>query len=59
MGAPLLDGFQGFVAVAREACAVPLVLENAGNEIADVGLVVDDQDICSHLSKLLRSMSRA
>ena len=34
-----------------------LVLENARDEVADVGLVVDDQDVCSHRSKLLGSIS--
>ena len=48
MRAPLLDRLEGFVAVTRQACIVPLVLEDAGDEIADVRFVVDDQDVCSH-----------
>ena len=34
-----------FVAVAGKACAVTLVLQNAGDKIADIGLVVDDQNV--------------
>ncbi len=48
MRAPLLDGLQGLVAVARQPRTVALVLEDAGHEVADIGLVVDDQDVCSH-----------
>ena len=40
---PLLDRGQRFVAVARQAGRVPLVLEYSRNEFADIGLVVDNQ----------------
>ena len=58
----LLDDAQRLVAVARQARAVTFVLEDAGHELANVGLVVDDQDVCCHLSLLrlsCRSMIRA
>ena len=36
------------IAVARGTRAKALVLENAGDQLADVGFVVDDQDIVGH-----------
>ena len=45
---PLLDRLQGLVGIAREPRAVPLVLENSRHQIANVGLVVDDQDVRRH-----------
>ena len=48
----LLDDAKRLVAVARQARAVAFVLEDAGHELADVGLVVDDQDVSCHLSLL-------
>ena len=42
------DGRQRVVAVARGARAVAFVLQNPGHQIADIGLVVDDQNICGH-----------
>ncbi len=40
-----LDGGDRFVGVAREPRRVALVLEDAGDEFANVVFVVDDQDI--------------
>ena len=40
--------------IAGRARAVALVLEDAGHELADVGLVVDDQDIGAHARPPLR-----
>jgi hypothetical protein len=39
------EGVECFVAVARGAHLVAVVLENTGDEIADVGFVVDDENI--------------
>ncbi len=55
MRSALLDGAQGLVAVAGRGVRMTLVLENPGDQLANIGLVVDDQDVCSHL-KLLRSI---
>ena len=56
--AALLDGTQGLVAVARKTRRVPLVLENARHEFADVVLVVDDKDVSSHsFNSLVTSLS--
>ena len=41
----LLDGLEGLVGIARQARAVPVVLQDAGDHLADVRLVVDDQDV--------------
>ena len=38
--------------IARQARAMPVVLQDAGDHLADVGLVVDDQDVRCHLSLL-------
>ena len=45
-------GLEGLVAVARQTRAVTVVLQDAGDHLADVGLVVDDQDVRCHLSLL-------
>ena len=52
MRAALLDRAQRLVAVAGEPRTVTFVLEYAGHEIADVGLVIDDEDVCGHRSLL-------
>ena len=41
----LLDGLQGLVGIARQARAVPVVLQDAGDHLADVRFIVDDQDV--------------
>ena len=43
--APVGDGRQRVVGVRRRARLVPLVLEDAGHELADVRLVVDHQNV--------------
>ena len=43
-----LDRGQRLVGGAGRARAVALVLEDAGHQLADVGLVVDDQDVGAH-----------
>ena len=48
----LLDGLQRLVGIARQPRAVTVVLQDAGDHLADVGLVVDDQDVRCHLSLL-------
>ena len=48
----LLDRLQGLVGIARQPRAVTVVLQDAGDHLADVGLVVDDQDVGCHLSLL-------
>ena len=44
------DRVQRVIAVARSARGVALVLQDARNQIADVGLVVDDQNFRRHAS---------
>ena len=53
----LLDGFERLVGIAREPRAVAVVLQKARDHLADVGLVVDDQDVRRHLSLLGSSVS--
>ena len=48
MRPPRLDRGERLVGSAGRAGAVALVLENAGHELADVGLVVDDQNVGAH-----------
>src|SRR6185295_3740849 len=43
---------QGFIGVARDARAMPLVPEQTGDVLANICLVVDDQDVGSHLTLL-------
>ena len=50
--AALLHRFQGFVGIAGETRAVTVVLQEAGDHLADVRFVVDDQDVGCHLSLL-------
>ena len=38
----------GLVRIARQARAVPLVLQDAGDEPTDVVLVIDDKNVSSH-----------
>ena len=54
--AALLDGLEGLIGIARQTRAVTVVLQEAGDHLADVGLVVDDQDVRCHLS-LLHSLA--
>ena len=42
------DGGERVVAVARGARVVALVLQDPGHQIADVGLVIDNENICGH-----------
>ena len=42
------DGRKRIVAVARGARVVALVLQNPGHQIADIGLVIDNENICRH-----------
>ena len=42
------DRRQGIIAVAGGTRSVALVLEDAGNQIADIGLVIDYQDFVGH-----------
>src|SRR5262245_63921185 len=61
IGAPGCDLGQRIVALARGARDIALVLQDPGNQLPDVGLVVDDQNIECHssFSRLnVRSMSR-
>jgi len=44
----VLDGDQRLIAVAREPAVVALVFKNARDEIADIGLVIDNKNIGSH-----------
>ncbi len=48
MRPPLLDGLEPVVSVARKARRVALVLENSGDQLADVGFVIDDQNVGCH-----------
>ena len=50
--AALLHRFQRFVRIAGETRAVTVVLQEAGDHLPDVRLVVDDQDVGCHLSLL-------
>jgi hypothetical protein len=45
-----LDGSKRLVAVAGEPAPVPLVLEDPGDQFADIALVIDNQDVRNHLS---------
>ena len=45
---PPLEGREGFVGILRGAGSMPFVFENAGDEVPDIGLVVDDQDVGRH-----------
>ena len=47
-GFPILDGAQRFVAVAREARAVALILQDTGDQIPDIGFIIDDQNVSGH-----------
>ena len=40
-----LDGGERLVGASGRAGPVAFVVENAGDEVADVGLIVDDQNI--------------
>ena len=56
-GLPCADRRQGLVGIGGHAHGVPLILEQARNQIADVRLVVDDQNVGtgrSHLASLIR-----
>ncbi len=57
-GAPLLDGRQRLVAILGEPGAMPLVLKDAGNQLSDIGFVVDDEDVRRHGLLLLSSFRR-
>ena len=48
IGPPRDDGAERFVAVACGARAVTLVLQDARDQFADIGFVVDDEDIGRH-----------
>ena len=48
MRPPLLDGLQCLIAIACKTGAVPLVFQDTCHQFANVGFVVDDQDIGCH-----------
>ena len=45
---PRDDGSNSFVAIARGTGAVALVLENARDQVANIRLIVYDQDVGCH-----------
>jgi hypothetical protein len=49
-GAPLLDGRKGLLAVLGDARPMTFVFEDAGDQIANVGFVVDDENVRRHES---------
>jgi hypothetical protein len=51
--AALLDRLQRLVRIAGDARAVAVVLKEASHHLADVGLVIDDQDVRGHRLSLL------
>ncbi len=55
VGPARLDLVQGGVAVARGAGGVAFVLEQARDQLADVGLVINNQNIGRHISGLALS----
>jgi len=42
IGAPRPDLCQRIIAFARSACGKALILQDSGDQFADVGLIVDD-----------------
>src|SRR5262249_9764168 len=42
---------QGIVGIPRRTGQVALVLEDAGNQLPDIGLVVNDEDVSAHGSR--------
>jgi hypothetical protein len=52
--APGRDCAQRVVCIARGARQITLVLEDAGNQLPDVGLVVNDEDVSDHGSRSCR-----
>jgi len=48
VGCRARDGREGLHAVARLARLVALILEDAADEHADIGLIVDDEDVMRH-----------
>src|SRR6185437_6110494 len=45
---PRYDGIKRLVTIASRERAVPLVFEYPGHQIADVCLVVDNENFCAH-----------
>ena len=52
---PLGDGLESLVAVTGRPGAMPLVLKNARHEVANIGLVVNDQNVGRHCFLRIRS----
>ncbi len=48
MRAACLDGSKGFVGILGRSRAVPFVRKDAGDALAYVGFIVDDQNIARH-----------
>ena len=48
IGSPRHDRRESVVAVARGARAMAFVLQDARDQFADIGFVIDDQDIGCH-----------
>ena len=53
IGPPSDHGGERVVAVTCRACAVAFILKNARDELADVGFVVNDQDIGCYVCRLI------
>ena len=51
---PGRDRGERVVGVARGAREIALVLQDAGHQLADVGFVVDDEDVSDHGSRSCR-----
>ncbi len=43
---------EGGIRIAGQACLIALVLENAADQFADIGFVIDDEDVSGHLRSL-------
>src|ERR1700719_2752840 len=56
MRAAIGDFGQRGIAVARGACRKALVVEDARNQLADIGLVVDNQNVTRHGSRPPRQL---
>ena len=52
------DRRQRIVAAARGAGDIALVVENTGDQVADIGFVVDDENFCGHALLLVQRQLR-
>jgi hypothetical protein len=62
MRASFFDGTERFIAVASKARAVSFVFQNSSDQFANVGFVVDNENIGSHRnvsSRVVNSLQRA